>query len=58
MRIDLPTIGVRTIENAKSSGLRGVAIHAENGLIVDEKSVIELANKLGLFVIGLDINEE
>lgn len=53
MRIDLPTIGVRTVQNAKDYGLRGIAVHAGNGLIVDESEVVKLANKLGLFLIGI-----
>jgi len=54
MRIDLPTFGVKTIENAHASGLRGVALHAGNGLIVDETDAIKLANKLGMFIIGIN----
>lgn len=53
MRIDLPTIGTLTIENAAAAGLRGIAVHAGNGLIVDEQEVIKLANKLGLFIVGI-----
>ena len=54
MRIDLPTIGVKTIENAHKSGLRGVVIHAGNALIVNEREVIKLANKYKMFVIGVN----
>ena len=54
MRIDLPTIGVKTIERAKEAGLNGVALHAGNGLIVDEAEVIKTADKLGLFVMGIN----
>lgn len=54
MRIDLPTFGVRTIENAHKAGLRGVALHAGNGLIVDEAEAIKMADKLGLFVVGVN----
>lgn len=54
MRIDLPTIGVRTVQNAKDYGLRGIVVHAGNGLIVDEPEVVKLADKLGLFLIGID----
>lgn len=54
MRVDLPTIGTNTILKAKECGLRGVVVHAGNGLIIDEKEVIELANKLGLFVVGIE----
>ena len=53
MRIDLPTIGTRTVERAHETGLRGIAVHTGNGLIVDETEVIKLADKYGLFVIGV-----
>lgn len=54
MRLDLPTFGVKTIENAYAAKLRGVALHTGNGLIVDQAEAIALANKLGLFVIGIN----
>ena len=54
MRIDLPTIGTRTVENAKASGLNGLAVHAGNTLIVDEAEVIRAADKAGLFIIGIE----
>lgn len=57
MRIDLPTIGSLTIKNAKESGLRGIAVHAGNGLIIDEAEVIKLADKEGLFVVGVNPSE-
>lgn len=54
MRIDLPTIGIKTLENAKNSGLRGVAVHCGNALIVNEQEVIDYANKNNLFIIGIN----
>lgn len=57
MRIDLPTIGPRSVARAKESGLRGIAVHAGNALIVDEKEVIRLADKEGVFVIGVEPGE-
>ena len=54
MRIDLPTIGTRTIENAHKCGFRGIAVHAGNTLIVDEKAVIDLANKYKMFIKGIN----
>ena len=54
MRIDLPTVGLQTVKRAKESGLLGIAVHAGNGLIVDEAEVVRLADKEGLFVIGVD----
>lgn len=54
MRIDLPTVGARTLENAKQSGLNGLAVHAGNTLIADEEDFIRQADKLGMFVIGIE----
>lgn len=54
MRVDLPTIGSRSVWRAKESGLRGIAVHAGNSLIVDEDDVIKTADKEGLFVIGIN----
>lgn len=54
MRIDLPTIGVRTVENAYQSGLKGLAVHAGNALIVDEKAVLALAQKYKMFLVGIN----
>ena len=57
MRIDLPTIGTKTIENLHNAGLRGVAVHAGNALIVNEAEVLKLADKYGIFVLGIEPQE-
>ncbi len=54
MRIDLPTIGPRSVSRAQESGLRGLVVHAGNGLIVDEAETIRLADKAGLFIMGIN----
>ena len=54
MRVDLPTIGDKTVQVAYEAGLSGIALHAGNGLIVNEKETVKLADKLGLFVMGID----
>lgn len=54
MRIDLPTIGPRSVSRAQKSGLRGIVVHAGNGLIVDEAETIRLADKAGLFIMGIN----
>lgn len=53
-RIDLPTIGLATIEGAARGGLAGVAVEAGGALVVDEAAVIARADALGLFVYGFD----
>lgn len=51
-RIDLPTIGVPTIERAAAAGLAGVAVEAGAALVVDREGVAAAADRLGLFVYG------
>lgn len=51
-RVDLPTIGVRTVENAHAAGLSGIAVEAGGALILDRAHVIEKADALGMFVVG------
>lgn len=51
-RIDLPTIGVATIENAAAAGFAGIAIEAGGALLVDRAALIARADALGLFLYG------
>jgi DUF1009 family protein len=51
-RIDLPTIGVRTVERAAAAGLAGIAIEAGAALVIDREAVIAAADRYGLFVYG------
>ena len=52
-RIDLPTIGVRTVENAAAAGLRGIAIEAGGALVLGRDDIAATAARLGLFVTGI-----
>jgi DUF1009 family protein len=51
-RIDLPTIGVRTIEGAAAAGLAGVAVEADGALAVRRAEIVAAADDTGLFVYG------
>jgi DUF1009 family protein len=53
-RVDLPTIGVNTVEAAAKAGLRGIAVEAGATLIVDRDAVVAAADRLGLFVFAED----
>ncbi len=50
MRIDIPTIGLGTIQNAADAGLQGIAITSGKVLIADREDTIALADQLGLFL--------
>jgi DUF1009 family protein len=51
-RIDLPTIGVRTVEEAAAAGLAGIAVEADGAIISDAEGVARAANARGMFVLG------
>jgi len=56
-RVDLPVIGVQTVELAASAGLRGIAVEAGAALIVNQLGVARAADRLGLFVCGVAPDE-
>jgi DUF1009 family protein len=53
-KVDLPTIGVATVQRAARAGLAGVVGEAGRLLIVDREQVIACADDLGLFVYGVE----
>lgn len=52
-RVDLPTIGVATVEGAARAGLAGIVGEAGRLLVLDREAVIQAADDLGLFVVGV-----
>jgi UDP-2,3-diacylglucosamine hydrolase len=52
-RADLPTIGPDTIRRAAEAGLRGIAVHSGNCLIIARAEVVAVADQTGLFVVGV-----
>jgi DUF1009 family protein len=56
-RVDLPTIGVETIQQLAAHGFAGVAIEAGASLILNRREVARQADALGIFVIGFSILE-
>ena len=51
-RVDLPAIGLATVEGAVAAGLAGIGFEAGGALILDEVNTIDRANELGLFLYG------
>ena len=51
-RIDLPTIGMMTVERAAEAGLAGIGFEADGALILNAEQVKERAEALGLFLYG------
>lgn len=53
-RVDLPTIGIVTIEKAISARLNGIAVEAGGALILDRDEVVRQADAAGLFIYGFN----
>ncbi|GAB4231025.1 MAG: UDP-2,3-diacylglucosamine diphosphatase LpxI [Methyloligellaceae bacterium] len=53
-RIDLPTVGPETVRNAAAAGLAGIALAANDVLILERENFIRAADEAGLFVVGVD----
>lgn len=53
-RVDLPTIGVATVEAAARAGLAGIVGEAGRLLVLDREAVVVRADELGLFVLGVE----
>jgi len=52
-RIDLPTIGPRTVTEAARAGLAGIAIVAGQTIVAEPDAVARAADEAGLFVVGI-----
>lgn len=53
MRYDLPTVGIKTIENMKESGLSCLAVEAGKTLIMEPEKFFALADKFKIAVVGV-----
>lgn len=56
-RVDIPTLGTRTIVNAARAGLSGVVAEAGNAFLMDREDMIAAADAAGLFVLGVPPGE-
>ncbi len=57
-RVDLPTIGLDTVIHASESGLQGIAVEAGSALMLQREELLEKADALGIFVLGIDASDE
>lgn len=57
MRVDLPAIGLQTIEQLKKYGIKGIAVEAGGILLIEREAVVKLADEAGIFIIGMKIDK-
>jgi len=50
LRIDLPTIGFKTVSQCKISGIRGIVLKSKQNIFLDRKRCINFANKNKMFI--------
>ena len=50
LRVDLPTIGLKTIKQCKTAGLKGIVIKSKQHVFLDKSKCIKLANKNRMFI--------
>ena len=54
LRIDIPAIGVDTVNAVAAAHLRGIVVNTKTCFVVDNENVIKQADKLGIFILALD----
>ena len=52
-RVDLPTIGLRTVELADKAGLAGIVVESGRAFCIDRDAAIKAADEAGIFILGL-----
>ncbi|MEM8750811.1 MAG: UDP-2,3-diacylglucosamine diphosphatase LpxI [Pseudomonadota bacterium] len=57
-RADLPAIGPQTIENVHRAQLNGIGLEAGKTLILDRENTLALADKLGVYVYGMELSAQ
>ncbi len=54
LRIDIPAIGVDTVNAVADANLRGIVVNTKTCFVVNKPSVIKQADKRGIFIVALD----
>jgi len=52
-RMDLPTVGLRTLAGIAAAGLAGMVLRAREVIVAEPQAVAAEADRLGLFAVGL-----
>ena len=54
MRVDVPTVGVTTMEKLAASGAKCVVLQAGKTVLLERAKVLEMAEKHGIVIVGVD----
>jgi len=50
LRVDLPTIGLKTLKQSKNAGLKGIVLKSKQNVFLDKNKCINFANKNKMFI--------
>ena len=50
LRVDLPTIGLKTLKQCKAAGLKGIVLKSKQNVFLDKTKCINFANKNKMFI--------
>ena len=50
LRVDLPTIGLKTLKQSKTAGLKGIVVKSKQHVFLDKSKCINFASKNRMFI--------
>jgi len=53
LRVDLPTVGLKTFYQCKAAGLKGIALKSQYNVFLEKKRCIKFANKNKMFITSI-----
>ena len=51
LRIDLPTVGLKTLKHCKTAGLKGIVLKSKQNIFLDKSKCLNWANKNNMFIL-------
>ena len=52
LRVDLPTVGLKTLKQCKLAGLKGIVVKNKQNIFLEKKKCINFANKNKMFILS------
>lgn len=53
--LDLPTIGLGTVQACAEKKMAGIVVHSGNSLFLDQREAVDLADQNNLFIVGVSV---
>jgi DUF1009 family protein len=50
LRMDLPTIGLKTLKDCKKYGLKGIVLKSKKNIFLDKNKCVSFANRNKIFI--------